>query len=559
MTLHSPRTLRPAAVVAAIILVAVALVAVSVRAEAADPLASWVTDNADQVVEATVTASQVVTAADESIWTNYTLETKDDQFTVFDRGGVDNEAGRWQYATHGPELVVGMDVVAALAPADRLVPSELLPEIGDAWVVYGGADGVSVKPSSQDTDPSTRSAAMLPSSYFTGSRWESMPIPIRINTSVNSSIHAGTTDAITRAMAKWGAVAGADAKFQYAGTSGTTSTGTGPFTNSVFAAELSGQLGRTIWTGTNNLETITSYEVVLNSGALPYGSSWSIGASAGAYDVESVILHELGHVIGLGHTGEAYSVMYPTLYRAESKINLSRIENEGVRSLYPTSDCGFASPDAIVGTPGNDVLYGTSGNDLIIGGGGNDVILGAGGDDKLCGDQGADTIWGQGGNDTVYGGADNDKIRTGSGNDTIFGGSGDDDVNGGRNNDKILGEGGNDILKGGVDDDYVDGGDGADFVSGNGGYDVVRGGQGGDEVRGGPRPDTLYGDDDNDIVKGFGGADIMYGGSGDDQLYGGLQNDARLDGGSGSDMCNGGLGDESAAVVTGCTTQVNIP
>lgn len=547
-------------ILAAIAMIAMLVVSTTTRAAAADDLATWVTENAELVVDARVAATDVVTAENASIWTIYTLETSGGTLTVFNQGGVDTSSGRWQYLSHSAELLVGSDVVVALERAEQFVPADVLPTGDDAWVIFGGVDGVVVKSSSAaDTDQAVRAADLLPSSYYTGSRWAAMPVNIRMNTALNSQIRPGTTDAVLRSIERWGNIGDSDAAFRYAGTSNTSSIGNPPLTNTVFAAPLSGQLGTTVWTGAVGLETTTSFDIVLNSGTLPFGSTWSLGATAGSYDVESVILHELGHVLGVGHTGEAYSIMYPTLYRNESKLTLSRIEIEAARTLYPTSECGFATPDAIVGSPGNDVLYGTSGDDVIIAGLGNDVILGGGGNDRICGGDGTDSIWGQSGNDTIYGGAGADQLRGGSGTDTIRGGADNDDINGGRDNDTVYGDGGDDTIKGGTGDDTLEGGDGNDFVSGNGGSDRVRGGNGNDEVRGGPRPDTLYGDANDDILKGYGGADTFFGGSGNDQLIGGQQNDKRFDGGVGSDLCNGGIGDESLAIVTGCTTIMHIP
>lgn len=44
---------------------------------------------------------------------------------------------------------------------------------------------------------------------------------------------------------------------------------------------------------------VTSVKIVLQQNA-----NWSIGASAGAYDVQTVILHELGHAYGIAHCHE---------------------------------------------------------------------------------------------------------------------------------------------------------------------------------------------------------------------------------------------------------------
>lgn len=53
-------------------------------------------------------------------------------------------------------------------------------------------------------------------------------------------------------------------------------------------------------------------------------------------DIQNVVTHEAGHVIGLDHTGDASSTMYPTAPNGEtSKRDLAPDDVDGVCSIYP--------------------------------------------------------------------------------------------------------------------------------------------------------------------------------------------------------------------------------
>lgn len=53
-----------------------------------------------------------------------------------------------------------------------------------------------------------------------------------------------------------------------------------------------------------------------------------------AVDLESVALHEIGHLLGLAHSNVKESVMYPSLKPREKKLNLKFDDIEGVQYLY---------------------------------------------------------------------------------------------------------------------------------------------------------------------------------------------------------------------------------
>lgn len=66
--------------------------------------------------------------------------------------------------------------------------------------------------------------------------------------------------------------------------------------------------------------------------------TWAIGAVASAFDVETVALHEIGHILGLAHSSVAGAVMAPTVASNFTKRNLTADDISGVQSLYP--NCG---------------------------------------------------------------------------------------------------------------------------------------------------------------------------------------------------------------------------
>lgn len=64
-------------------------------------------------------------------------------------------------------------------------------------------------------------------------------------------------------------------------------------------------------------------------------SRWAVGRVDGTFDVESVALHEFGHILGLAHSAVADAVMGPTIDPGTTRRVLADDDVEGVRSRYP--------------------------------------------------------------------------------------------------------------------------------------------------------------------------------------------------------------------------------
>lgn len=120
--------------------------------------------------------------------------------------------------------------------------------------------------------------------------------------------------------------------------------------------------------------------------------------------------------------------------------------------------------------------------------------------------------------DRILGNTANNVINSGNGDDWIATGAGDDVVNGGGGSDTFVNPLGDDTFNGGTDQDIAVAFNGANFLSG---------GSGNDRLLGGVGDDRIYGEDGSDLIAGdgysryFAGDDIIDGGTGDDRLMSG--------------------------------------
>lgn len=330
-------------------------------------------------------------------------------------------------------------------------------------------------------------------------------------------------------------------------------------------------------------------------GNIMINSDFAIGGGAGSGGTPGygLLLHEIGHALGLKHPFELRAAPHDVTlaaaldntgntvmsYTGASPTTLGQFDKQAVAFLYGaagsdpvlgvdyswnaatstlrqfgdnTSETliGVSVLDSITGGGGNDSIFGLDMNDTLNGGTGNDGAFGGSGNDLMLGGTGDDTLDGGTGNDNMNGQDGHDDLWGGDGNDTLTGLTGDDFASGGDGNDRILGGDGADSLYGDAGVDNIDGGAGNDVVVGGTESDVLRGGTGLDSLYGGTGNDKLYGGDDADQLSGDDGNDQLFGEAGGDNLFGDAGRDT-LTGGAGADWLTGGASNDRFVFDTG--------
>ena len=194
----------------------------------------------------------------------------------------------------------------------------------------------------------------------------------------------------------------------------------------------------------------------------------------------NLLLHEIGHAIGLKHPFDEGPILDPDLDNTSNTVmsytgvissTLQAFDIAAVQHLYGlqsadgthlTSWSWNANTLTQIGTSNSETIRGVYSANIISGGNGNDLIVGGPNADTLNGGAQSDRLFGDDGNDTLQGGSESDVLVAGIGNDQLFGDAG---------NDFLYGELGNDILNGGAGSDTLKGGEGNDTIDGGLGLD----------------------------------------------------------------------------------------
>ncbi|NVJ99181.1 MAG: hypothetical protein HWE25_13585 [Alphaproteobacteria bacterium] len=168
--------------------------------------------------------------------------------------------------------------------------------------------------------------------------------------------------------------------------------------------------------------------------------------------------------------------------------------------------------------------------------------------------------------ENILSGSGDDVLSGNSVSNIIRGGAGDDYIAGGASDDILRGDAGEDTLIGGIGHDQLwagPGDDQGDYFWGDAGNDLIGGGVGADTISGGIGKDTIFGGEDADILitghwtdinndKIFTSnetdittsySDLVWAGSGDDAIYATAGHDI-LGGGQGDDAIFGNDGND---------------
>ena len=192
---------------------------------------------------------------------------------------------------------------------------------GDRALAAQGAARANAKPTAPQSQGYT----------FTGLEWDVLPVVQNYNGAGERV--SGARTALTNTYGDWSRVSGSS----YRISSGGTTTRCPSLVrecpgaqrndrfNDVGWAQLSnGTLGVTWSTSsTDEADMAINTRYVWNTGCVN---------RTGSYDLESVYLHENGHVAGLGHSSDINAVMYPS-YQA-ARCTLAQDDKNGIAALY---------------------------------------------------------------------------------------------------------------------------------------------------------------------------------------------------------------------------------
>jgi len=144
-------------------------------------------------------------------------------------------------------------------------------------------------------------------------RWATTPVTVRVYNVGNSTITDGDggVTAVVNAIRAWGIISSSTTSSPAVrGTAPATimlnTNGGGLCTGNCLAATLTGY-----YTTQTGDDRINDADVYTNT-SQPLYSSREAGCS-GEYDIDGIMTHEVGHVIGIGHSNVAGATMYPSV------------------------------------------------------------------------------------------------------------------------------------------------------------------------------------------------------------------------------------------------------
>jgi hypothetical protein len=171
--------------------------------------------------------------------------------------------------------------------------------------------------------------------YTTLGKWGVLPVLFFINPQ-NADVSSDAAEAaVLAAMDVWNTQGGTPFRFSYAGRTSTSSLALDGKNIVVFRNQNNGSVAATTYSWMSGGKLIDS-DIVYWDGGFRFYTGTS-GCSGGLY-IEDIGVHELGHALGLDHSSDLESSMYPTAnYCSTAWRTLAPDDIAGIQSLYGTS------------------------------------------------------------------------------------------------------------------------------------------------------------------------------------------------------------------------------
>ena len=171
-------------------------------------------------------------------------------------------------------------------------------------------------------------------------RWVESPIPYSINDRGLAEIPNGSEwVAIDAAFDAWEAVASADVEFDFRGTTSVRGVGLDGI-NLITFADDSGLLGSTTLAATFSFFRRSGGELTFEESDIAFNPNHEFTTSGepGRFDIQSVLTHEVGHLLGLDHSGLISSVMGPFASPDQTDQRVLMYDDiAGITQIYPAS------------------------------------------------------------------------------------------------------------------------------------------------------------------------------------------------------------------------------
>ncbi len=277
---------------------------------------------------------------------------------------------------------------------------------------------------------------------------------------------------------------------------------------------------------------------------MSYFSESNTGAYFGGRYAASPLLDDIA-AIQLEYGANMSTRTGDTVYGFNSNADRPWFEADaGSRLIFAVWDAGGNDTFDFSGFSNAQTIDLRAGNFSSVGGLTGNVAVAAGATiENAIGGMGADAITGNGARNALTGAAGDDVIYGGAGGDTLSGGAGQDFLRGEEGDDHLAGGAAFDDMHGNMGNDTLYGGQGDDWVVGGKDNDLLHGELGADLVYGNMGNDTLYAGDGADVLRGGQANDIMYGEAGDDWLSGDRGDDTIWGGGGADSFHTWGAGD----------------